>query len=72
MSELEEKTPRYIFSERSEDYANWSTKYMARATMKKFVGILKGTEVLRRPMGQRRRKTKTLLRRMRRHTATYC
>ena len=41
MSEIEEKTPRYVFSGKTEDYLTWSKKYMARATMKKFAGIIR-------------------------------
>ena len=47
MSEIEEKTPRYVFSGKTEDYLTWSKKYMARATMKKFAGVIKGTKKLR-------------------------
>ena len=48
MSEIEEKTPRYVFSGKPEDYLTWSKKYMARATMKRFACIIKGTKKLRR------------------------
>ena len=47
MSELEEKTPRYVFSGMAKDYPTWSTKYIARANMKKFADILTKKVVLR-------------------------
>ena len=47
MSELEEKTPRYVFSGLAKDYPTWSTKYIARANMKKFADILTKKVVLR-------------------------
>ena len=48
MSEIEEKTPRYGFSGKSEDYLTWSKKYMARATMKRFASVIKGTKKLKK------------------------
>ncbi|CAJ1928883.1 unnamed protein product, partial [Cylindrotheca closterium] len=47
MSEYEERTPRFQFSGEPEDYDTFGLKYVARASIKRFDGVITGDVTLR-------------------------